>query len=286
VEPGGDSGVDKGAEEPDGSDGDSASDGEGGGGKWKGKQQASGLDVLFAAPQATAAEGDPVYALCRDDKVAFPKTINKEGKLRSAKYCGSGWPLHFRNPAKPMLEVQMVDLERVVLVLRDKHELVFHSVTKPSPGIVQVNFAAGKGGGTLQMYPGQFGRISGNCRLCIGDSCKMKAVRKILLTSQWFIDAVGHGLNEASNVYQPHGAVALPPLPSDAKPKDIASTIRLVYRRLGSVGKNALRQFIQESKCLQEGEMLQLVTEVFGDGGASAATKLKTKNAVAAKGKK
>ena len=92
----------------------------------------------------------------------------------------------------------------------------------------------------------------------------MKQVRKVLLRSSWFVDAAGHGVKGAVEVYQKDGVVVLPALYSSVQPEDIRAAMRSVYRKLGQAGKEALCKYVRNAQLDAESEVLAMVEDIFG----------------------
>ena len=110
-------------------------------------------------------------------------------------------------------------------------------------------------------------------------------MRAVLLKSNWFADAIGGEVPKAAEAYQPEGVVVLPPLPQAAKPESIKATLRLVHRRLGSVGRQAICAYAKKANLDDESGALQLVESVFGlatvvEGGRSSRAKNKGRGKV------
>ena len=114
---------------------------------------------------------------------------------------------------------------------------------------VQLNFGLGAGRGCAQLYTRHLGRATGNLRVAIGSTEKLKAFRDILLRSQWFSDATGvAGASQrevAQVVCQPQGTMLLPHLTTASKDKDINGVLVKIATRLPEQGRKAMKQYLE-----------------------------------------
>lgn len=218
-----------------------------------------------------------VYTLCREYDMPWPRQIALDGKLSDSVYDGSGYPMHFLHPLHSRLMVGLDDLDRVLAHLRSQGILSSEPPKLVSPGVLQAKFGSVKGSGNIQVYPSATGRSGGNARLNCGSTSQVHTLRTALLKSQWFWDAGPACITPLDStgklIQLADGRILLPPLSTSRKVADLKLLFQDVAKRLGSVGKNALLDYVKECGIQESHEVWPYIEVAF----ASAATKKRKK---------
>ena len=216
----------------------------------------AGLIKALAPSKPSAEANDPVYSMARDKIPGWPCQINARKRLRPVKYTGGGWPMHFRNPQFPRKLVNIEDLRRVAANLASKFQFSYHVIKQSAPGTVQLNLGTFKGSGNIQLYTSRLGRTQGNARIAVGNAEDLKAIRKEVLRSQWFADALvapaldkvpGNEQGRPDLVFQPDGKILLPVLSvSSAEDVELRNVLKKIHSALGAQGKKAMKAYMKE----------------------------------------
>ena len=105
-------------------------------------------------------------------------------------------------------------------------------------------------------------------RICIRDEARLKDIRLQLLQSAWFSDVLagdGRSIDQvAAAVYQPEGKTILPSLSPGSKQQDIKSVLKSINKKLGPVGRAAMRDYLGKCGVSVSGPVAAMLDEVFG----------------------
>ena len=81
------------------------------------------------------------------------------------------------------------------------------------------------------------------------------------MSSQWFCDAFDTR-SGAEETFQ-RGKLMLPALPKDTEATSLLATLKLVKKKIGNVGKEALKKYIEDAGIDENTEAMQMLNEVF-----------------------
>ena len=209
-----------------------------------------------------------LYAYYRKAVPDWPRELSVTGELLDVPYTTHcrGWPLHFRNPENKSTEISLEDLVHVFEALgklNKKHPFwQIKEIKIASTGVAQVNFN-GKGAGNLQVFVQVGQRAAGNCLLNIGEEHRVKVMRKLILSSEWFEDVqADNGVVKRCMVKQ-NGNVILPLITVQSSLVEVENMCKAILKHLGMIGKNAMVQYATDAGFADSSKEQLLVQKIF-----------------------
>ena len=214
---------------------------------------------LFGPLQPSAPAGHTSYVLERTTIPEWPKQI-KDGAVRDVKYDRCGWRLFFRNPTFLGRPINKLDLERVLMPLRDRYGVHVSRPRNASAAIVQATFEQGV---NLQLYTTKFAKSTGNAQINCSSKTRVREIREFLLRSQWFVDATDPGANAAVKVFQQGGAVLLPAFGPESNPQRVEIALQRACKQVGKEGANLINKYLNDCNVPQESSIRKSVAAAF-----------------------
>lgn len=208
-----------------------------------------------------------VHSRLREVVPEWPRVITPSGKLKDKKLEGQGWPLHFLHPDFPRSVISLEDVQAVVSTLRRQGMGALGTARVSSPGVIQVPLGLQRKGGNLQIYPSATGRLTGNARINSTKEDIIRSARASLLKSAWFSDAGETAVNPLSallaTVTLSDGKLLLPPLSSSTRVPDLKVFVQGLAKKVGTVGKAAVADYLRESRFPQDHEIWPVLEAAF-----------------------